>query len=109
MVPFDQVTRQDKLKIKWSTEQITNLIICEFNGKKIRHREDGFMSLTDMCQATGKQISDWYRLNGTKDYLKVLQAKHYADSPSAPIEVNNGGDHSSGLTGTWAIVMLLFG
>lgn len=39
---------------------MTNLIVREFNGKKIRHREDGFMSLTDMCQAQDKRLNDWY-------------------------------------------------
>jgi hypothetical protein len=80
---------------------MTNLIIREFNGKKIRHREDGFMSLTDMCQATGKRFSNWYQLDSTKEYLKALQSKHYCDRSNAPIEVSTGGDHSTGLTGTW--------
>jgi hypothetical protein len=77
---------------------MTNLIIREFNGKKIRHREDGFMSLTDLCQATGKQISDWYRLDSTKEYLKVL-AGHLGKEVNEIIEINQGGIPTE--QGTW--------
>ena len=78
---------------------MTNLIVREFNGKKIRHREDGFMSLTDMCQAQGKRLNDWYRLDSTKEYLKVLTEKYYADSRISPIEVSVGNRGEIG--GTW--------
>lgn len=78
---------------------MTDLILRDWNGKKIRHREDGFMSLTDMCQACGKLYSDFRRLKSTQEYLEVLTAKHYGDSHSGPIESNIGGSPEK--TGTW--------
>jgi hypothetical protein len=39
----------------------------------IKHRdEDGFINVTDLCKAGGKQFNDWKRLQKTQDYLKVL-------------------------------------
>ena len=78
-----------------------NLILRDWNGKSIRHREDGFMSLTDMCQAGGKLFGNWSRLQSTQEYLMVLTEKHYSDLNSGPIEVKEGGNHASGQTGTW--------
>jgi len=58
---------------------MSNLILRDWNGKSIRHREDGFMSLTDMCQAGGKLFGNWSRLQSTQEYLMVLTEKHYSD------------------------------
>ena len=80
---------------------MSNLILRDWNGKSIRHREDGFMSLTDMCQAGGKLFGNWSRLQSTQEYLMVLAEKHYSDMNSGPIEINEGGNHASGQTGTW--------
>jgi hypothetical protein len=78
---------------------MSELILRDWNGKSIRHREDGFMSLTDMCQAGGKLFGGWMRLESTKEYLEVLRNKHYADLHNGPIEVNVGGSPET--TGTW--------
>ncbi len=80
---------------------MSDLIWREFNGKSIRHRADGFMSLTDMCEANGKLFGNWNQLKATKEYLKALLDKHYWNCNSGPIEINEGGNHASGLTGTW--------
>lgn len=78
---------------------MSDLILREFNGKSIRHRADGFMSLTDMCESHGKLFADWNRLKATKDYLKALLDKHYGDSHNGPIESKVGGTPET--TGTW--------
>lgn len=78
---------------------MTDLIVREFAGHKIRHRADGFMSLTDMCDANGKLFGNWNKLQGTKEYLKALQDKHYSDQNNGPIESNVGGSPET--TGTW--------
>jgi hypothetical protein len=51
---------------------MSNLILREFNGYQIRQREDGYVSLTDMAQATGKRFHDWHRLDSTQDLISVL-------------------------------------
>lgn len=78
---------------------MSDLILREFNGKSIRHRADGFMSLTDMCEANGKLFADWNRLKATKEYLKALIDKRYGDSHTGPIEINQGGTPTG--QGTW--------
>jgi prophage antirepressor-like protein len=49
-----------------------NIIFKEYNGKKIRIREDRYVNLTDMANATGKKVNDWYRLKSTDEYLKAF-------------------------------------
>lgn len=78
---------------------MTDLILRDWNGKSIRHREDGFMSLTDMCQAGGKMFGHWHGLKSTQEYLEALTAKHYRDHDNGPIESNIGGSPEK--TGTW--------
>jgi hypothetical protein len=78
---------------------MSNLILRDFHGKSIRHRADGFMSLTDMCDANGKLFGNWNKLQSTKEYLKALQDKHYSDQNNGPIESKVGGTPEA--TGTW--------
>jgi predicted GIY-YIG superfamily endonuclease len=78
---------------------MSNLILREFKGKKIRQRKDGFMSLTDMCDANGKMFADWNRQKATKEYLKVLRRRSYVNSHNGPVEVNVGGSPET--TGAW--------
>lgn len=44
-----------------------------YNGQIIQRRGDGFVNLTQMCQANGKQINDFFRLKSTKEYLSALE------------------------------------
>jgi hypothetical protein len=47
-------------------------IIRKWNGRIIRVREDRYVSLTDMAQASGNRVDNWFRLNGTTNYLSAL-------------------------------------
>lgn len=47
-------------------------IIRSWNGRTIRQREDGYLCLTDMAQATGKRVQDWTDLKTTNSYLVAL-------------------------------------
>jgi hypothetical protein len=41
----------------------------------IKHRdEDGFINVTDLCKAGGKQLNDWKRLQKTQTFIKVLSS-----------------------------------
>lgn len=51
---------------------MSDLIFREWNSRQIRQREDGYLSATDMCQACGKQFSEWKRLKATIEYLNAL-------------------------------------
>lgn len=48
---------------------MANNIVRVWGSKTIRHREDGYLSATDMAQANGKLITDWLRLKSTKSFL----------------------------------------
>lgn len=51
---------------------MTDLILREWDGKRIRIREDRYVCLTDMAKASGKLLGDWLRLESTKSYLQAL-------------------------------------
>lgn len=88
-------------------------IIRSWNGRTIRQREDGYLSLTDMAQATGKLFGNWYRLQDTQEYLEALaldtglsirmaeieSKSRYSDVNSALIEIKEGGISEN--QGTW--------
>lgn len=78
---------------------MSNLILRDWNGKSIRHREDGFMSLTDMCQSGGKLFAHWHTLKSTQEYLDAISEKYYRDHDNTPIETSAGNLGEKG--GTW--------
>lgn len=47
-------------------------LIKSWNGRTIRIREDRYVSLTDMAQASGKLFADWKRPKSTESYLRTL-------------------------------------
>jgi hypothetical protein len=54
---------------------MANLILREWNERRIRIREDRYVSLTDMAKASGKQFKRWYGLESSKLYLEKLSVK----------------------------------
>lgn len=45
----------------------------DYNGKLIQARtSDGYINLTQMCQANDKLLADYTRLKSTKAYLEVI-------------------------------------
>jgi hypothetical protein len=51
---------------------MNNLTNFNYQGKSIQQREDGYINLSQMCQATGKRVNDFIRLKTTKEYLEEL-------------------------------------
>jgi hypothetical protein len=51
---------------------MNNLAVFNYNGQTISRRHDGFINLTQMCQANDKRIDNWTRLKQTQDYTRVL-------------------------------------
>ena len=84
---------------------MTDNIIKSWNDRTIRIREDRYVCLTDMAQASGKNINDFLRLNKTKSYLEALST--VTGNPvtaqnqgfQALIEVKKGGNPQD--QGTW--------
>lgn len=72
------------------------VVTREFDGKAVRQRsEDGYFDATSMCQAVGKKWADYWRLNGTKDFIQAL-------AESTGIPATDLADVKSGREGgTW--------
>lgn len=74
-------------------------LIREWNGRTIRQREDGYMSLTDMCQACGKLFGNWKQLKATDSYIEALSSD-IGIPISQLIEVSKGNSADI-VQGTW--------
>jgi hypothetical protein len=75
---------------------MADLILREYNGKKIRIREDRYVCLTDMAKASGKEFKRWYALESSKSYLGKLSTV-VGKSVLDLIEIKRGGKDQ----GTW--------
>ena len=65
----------------------------DYNGQLIQRRADGFVNLTQMCQANRKRIDNYLRLKQTQDYARVLSQS----LTSEVVESEIGGSNPS----TW--------
>jgi phage antirepressor YoqD-like protein len=77
---------------------VSDLIVREYHGGRIRQRPDGYLSLTDMAQATGRMVNHWRSNASTAAFLQALRG-----STGIPVdvlvEVNAGGLNEE--RGTW--------
>jgi KilA-N domain len=51
---------------------MNNSIIKNWNNKRIRFREDGYVCISDMAAAAGKRVANWTRLDSTNEYLQAF-------------------------------------
>lgn len=65
-----------------------------YKGSVIQQRGDGFVNLTQMCQANGKRLDVFMKSQKTKDYIDVLTNQYHH---SVVLDAGIGGDHA----GTW--------
>lgn len=75
-------------------------LIREWNGSTIRHRDNGYLSATDMCKACNKLFADWSRLDSSKEYLKALENRRYGDLHNGKYVVTIRGGIPE-VQGTW--------
>ena len=64
-----------------------------YNGQNISQRGDGFINLTQMCQANGKRLDHWRELKATKQYIEELSL----NSPESRVVQSEEGVKG----GTW--------
>lgn len=77
-----------------------SLTSFNYNGQTIQKREDGYLNLTQMCQANGKLAADFLRLKGTKSYIEELAA-------SMGIPIDDVVESKEGaMYGTWGHPLL---
>ena len=69
---------------------MTNLIVFNYKGQGISRRDDGFINLTQMCQANGKRLDVFMKTQKTKDYIKCLENSHQTVVVYSEEGVNGG-------------------
>lgn len=62
----------------------------DYNGQLIQRRADGFVNLTQMCQANNARLDNWLRLKGTKSYLATLSNSLTSEVVHTEEGVNGG-------------------
>lgn len=67
-----------------------SLTVFNYNNQVITRRNDGFVNLTQMCQANGKRIDNWLRLKQTQDYISVLSNSLTSEVVYSEEGVNGG-------------------
>lgn len=65
----------------------------DYKGQLIQRRNDGFVNLTQMCQANGKRLDHFLKANKTKGYIDALTQS----LQMGVLDSDRGGNHS----GTW--------
>lgn len=81
--------------------------IKSWNSRTIRIRADRYVNLTDVGQASNKNINDWFRQKSTKSYLDTLSAitgipvMAQGQDVQALVEIAKGGGNPEKM-GTWA-------
>jgi KilA-N domain/P63C domain len=78
---------------------MSDLILREYNGKKIRIREDRYVCLTDMAKASGKMYGNWRKTEPSQLYLAAL-SRSILLGIDLLIETVSSGPNST--RGTWA-------
>ena len=69
---------------------MTNLIVFNYKGQVISRRDDGFINLTQMCQANGKRLDVFMKTQKTKDYIECLENSHQTVVVYSEEGVNGG-------------------
>lgn len=77
---------------------MSEMIVREYKGVKIRERADGYQCITDMAKAAGKLVGNYMQNADTKAFIKEL-AFDIGIPISTLIEKRKGGDRTE--QGTW--------
>ena len=83
---------------------MSNLMNFNYNGQVIQKREDGFISLTQMCHANGKLLANWKQLKSTDAYLKAVSSD--IGIPMSQLLEVRKGNSSDFNQGTWGHPMV---
>ena len=77
-----------------------SIVSASYNGKIIQGRRgDGYVNLTNMCNATGKRLDNWFRLKQTQEYLRALECS--LTSEESLIKAVKGKFSGGQEQGTW--------
>lgn len=62
----------------------------DYNGTPINKRADGYINLTQMCQANGKRLDVFMKTKKTKEYIDALINYHHLEVVYTEEGVNGG-------------------
>lgn len=79
---------------------MSEIVRHDYGGSVIRQRNDGYVCLTDMAQASDKKVNDYFRLKSTKEYLDGFSAVTGIPVTALTQGLQGGDDQKS--QGTWA-------
>jgi hypothetical protein len=80
-----------------SQQQIKPLVINDY--ALVFRKEDGYIDVTNLCKAAGKEFKHWNSLEKTKAFLRILSSG-VGITTSKLIEIVSGGNFKN--QGTWA-------
>lgn len=78
------------LYIRQGNAPMNSLQNFNYNGQIIQRRDDGFVSLTQMCASNGKRLDNWVRLKQTQEYIGVLRNSLQSEVVYSEEGVNGG-------------------
>ena len=77
---------------------MSTIVLHDYNGFAISQESNGYVSLTDMAKAAGKQVNDYLRLDSTNEYIQAL-GYEVGNPVSSLIQIVQGKGKKQG---TWA-------
>ena len=69
---------------------MNSITVFEYHGQRISKREDGFINLTQMCQANGKRLDVFMKAIKNKEYIDTLSNYHQMTVVYSEKGVNGG-------------------
>lgn len=93
--------KKNEARIKDNKKDFSGYIVL--NGITIQSRDDGMINATQMCKAGGKEFSNWYKSNSTKELIETLEKQvnnfDLLNGRTKLLDIKKGGD--SQLQGSW--------
>ena len=69
---------------------MNDIAVFDYNGQNISKRQDGFINLTQMCQANGKRLDVFMKATKNKEYIDTLSNYHQTVVVYSEEGVNGG-------------------
>jgi len=77
---------------KNSTGLIVRELETEAGVVEVGQRSDGYINVTNLCQAKGKLFGNWRQLDGSQEYLEALSLDIGIPVPKLLVTIQGRGD-----------------
>ena len=82
-----------------STALIVRELRTENGVVEVRQRPDGYVNVTQLCQAAGKEYSNWWLNKSSKEYVEALSLDLGIPRSELLVSIYGGDPYQQG---TWA-------